>query len=228
MTFPLHSVCIDGNFGELLVVKINRGGGRKMEYGYARCSTNESKQDINRQKRELKNMGIKEDNIFFEYESGTKDDRKELNHLMQIVKAGDSITSLEVSRLTRSTQKLCEIIKEVQEKQIKLVIAGSITIDCSPGKELDAISKGMMLMWGVFAELERDIITARIKSGMLNARVKGVKLGRPQTTIETLPYNFLKYYPMFQNGSINLSELSRLSGISRPTLYKYLKLLEGK
>ena len=198
-----------------------------MEYGYARCSTNESKQDINRQKRELKNMGIKEDNIFFEYESGTKDDRKELNRLMQIVKAGDSITSLEVSRLTRSTQKLCEIIKEVQEKQIKLVIAGSITIDCSPGKDLDAISKGMMLMWGVFAELERDIITARIKSGMANSKSKGVKLGRPQMTIEKLPYNFLRYYPMFQNGSINLSELSRLSGISRPTLYKYLKLLEG-
>lgn len=199
-----------------------------MDYGYARCSTNESKQDINRQKRKLKNMGIKEDNIFFEYESGTKDDRKELNRLMQIVKAGDSITSLEVSRLTRSTQKLCEIIKEVQEKQIKLVIAGSITIDCSPGRELDAISKGMMLMWGVFAELERDIITARIKSGMKNAKEKGVQLGRPQMTMETLPYNFLKYYPMFQNGNINLSELSRLSGISRPTIYKYLKLLEGE
>ncbi len=54
---------------------------------------------------------------------------------MQIVKPSDAIISLEVSRLTRSTQKLCEIIKEVQEKQIKLVIAGSITIDCSPGKE---------------------------------------------------------------------------------------------
>ena len=199
-----------------------------MKYGYARCSTNESKQDINRQKRELKNMGIKEDNIFFEYESGAKDDRRELNRLMQIVKPGDSIISLEVSRLTRSTQKLCEIIKKVQEKQIKLVIAGSITIDCSPGKELDAISKGMMLMWGVFAELERDLITARIKSGMENAKAKGVKLGRPQTTIATLPYNFLKYYPMFQRGSINLSELSRLSGISRPTLYKYLKIVESQ
>ena len=133
----------------------------------------------------MKNIGIKEDNIFFEYESGAKDDRRELNRLMQIVKPGDSVTSLEVSRLTRSTQKLCEIIKEVQEKQIRLVIAGSITIDCSPGKELDAISKGMMLMWGVFAELERDIITARIKSGMENAKAKGVKLGRPQTTIAT-------------------------------------------
>ena len=197
-----------------------------MDYGYARCSTNESKQDINRQRMELKNLGVKEDNIFFEYESGTKDDRKELNRLMQIVKAGDSITSLEVSRLTRSTQKLCEIIKEVQERQIKLVIAGSITIDCSPGKELDAISKGMMLMWGVFAELERDIITERIKSGMRNAKEKGVRLGRPQMTMETLPYNFLKYYPMFQKGSINLSELSRLSGISRPTIYKYLSIVE--
>lgn len=197
-----------------------------MDYGYARCSTNESKQDINRQRMELKNLGVKEDNIFFEYESGTKDDRKELNRLMKIVKAGDSITSLEVSRLTRSTQKLCEIIKEVQERQIKLVIAGSITIDCSPGKELDAISKGMMLMWGVFAELERDIITERIKSGMRNAKEKGVRLGRPQMTMETLPYNFLKYYPMFQKGSINLSELSRLSGISRPTIYKYLSIVE--
>ena len=73
-----------------------------MKYGYARCSTNESKQDINRQTRELKNLGIKEDNIFFEYESGTKDDRKELNRLMQIVRAGDSITSLEVSRDRKS------------------------------------------------------------------------------------------------------------------------------
>ena len=87
------------------------------KYGYARCSTNESKQDIDRQRRELIEMGIKKENIFWEYESGTKDDREQLNRLMKIVEPGDSITSLEVSRLTRSTQKLCEIIKEVQEKQ---------------------------------------------------------------------------------------------------------------
>lgn len=88
------------------------------EYGYARCSTNESKQDIDRQKRELLAMGVKVENIFWEYESGTKDDRIQLNRLMEIVKEGDSIISLEVSRLTRSTQKLCEIIREVQYKKI--------------------------------------------------------------------------------------------------------------
>ena len=107
-------------------------------------------------------MGIKKENIFWEYESGTKDDREQLNRLMKIVEPGDSITSLEVSRLTRSTQKLCEIIKEVQEKQIKLVIAGSLTVDCSPGKEIDPLTKGMLMMWGVFAELEHDIIVQRV------------------------------------------------------------------
>ena len=197
-----------------------------MNYGYARCSKDESHQDIMRQTRELIKMGIKEENIFFEYESGAKDDRKEFNRLMQIIKAGDSITSLEVSRLTRSTQKLCEIIKTVQEKQIRLTIAGSLTVDCTPGKEMDAMSKGMILMWGVFAELERDIITSRIKSGIINAKAKGVKFGRPEITIENLPHQFLKYYPMFQSGSINLSEFSRISGISRPSLYKYLKIID--
>lgn len=197
-------------------------------YGYARCSTNESKQDIDRQKRELISMGIKEENIFWEYESGTKDDRVQLNRLMEIVKEGDSITSLEVSRLTRSTQKLCEIIKEVQTKKIQLIIAGSLTVDCSPGKELDPLTKGMLMMWGVFAELEHDMIVQRVKSGMENAKAKGKIIGRPKTTIDSIPSVFYKYYPMFKNGSINLSEFSRLCGMTRATIYKYLGLVEGE
>lgn len=197
-------------------------------YGYARCSTNESKQDIDRQKRELISMGIKEENIFWEYESGTKDDRVQLNRLMEIVKEGDSITSLEVSRLTRSTQKLCEIIKEVQTKKIKLIIAGSLTVDCSPGKELDPLTKGMLMMWGVFAELEHDMIVQRVKSGMENARAKGKVIGRPVTTVDNIPAIFFKYYPRFKAGNINLSEFSRLCEMTRATIYKYLRLVEGE
>ena len=49
-----------------------------MEYGYARASTNEDKQDIGRQKRELLSMGIKENNIFWEYESGSHENREKL------------------------------------------------------------------------------------------------------------------------------------------------------
>lgn len=197
-----------------------------INYGYARCSTNESKQDIDRQKRELIALGIKAENIFWEYGSGIKNDRIQLNRLMEIVKEGDSITSLEVSRLTRSTQKLCEIINEVQNKKIKLVIAGSLTVDCTPGKELDPMTKGMLMMWGVFAELEHDMIVQRVKSGMNNAAAKGKIIGRPKTTTENIPMVFYKYYPRFKSGNINLSEFSRLCGMTRATIYKYLKLVE--
>ncbi len=58
-------------------------------YGYARCSTDATKQDINRQKRELKNLGVDEKDIFWEYEHGTVADRVELNRLLETVKKGD-------------------------------------------------------------------------------------------------------------------------------------------
>ena len=56
-----------------------------MIYGYARCSTNESMQDIDRQIRELKQQGAKDKTIYREYESGTKTNRAELQKLLDIV-----------------------------------------------------------------------------------------------------------------------------------------------
>ena len=60
-----------------------------MIYGYARCSTNEERQDINRQKRELYTLGVTDEKyIYWEYESGMKDDRTEFNKLLDIVSEG--------------------------------------------------------------------------------------------------------------------------------------------
>ena len=194
-------------------------------YGYARCSTNESKQDINRQKRELESLGVKEDkNIFWEYESGTKFDRVEFQKLLDILSQGDTIITTEVSRLTRSTKHLCDIMQLVQEKKLKLVI-GSFVIDCRTD-EIDPMTKGMLMMWGVFSEMERDIISQRVKSGLQNAKAKGKKIGRPAVDATNLPEKFLKYYPMYKNGNINISDLSNLIKCSRTTVYKYLSLLE--
>lgn len=49
------------------------------------------------------------------------------------------------------------------------------------------------MMWGVSAEMERDIISQRVKSGMQNAKAKGKKIGRPETTSDSLPNKFWKY-----------------------------------
>ena len=192
-----------------------------MQYGYCRCSTNENKQDIDRQKRELKQLGIKESNIFFEYESGSKIDRVQLDRLLNTVKDGDAIYATEVSRLTRSTKQLCEIIELSKEKHLKLVI-GNFVVDCT--KDLDPMTQGMIMMWGVFSEMEKAIISQRVKSGMANAAAKGRAIGRPITKIEALPNTFLKHYSKYRDKQINITEFSRLCGLSRQTIYKYLSI----
>jgi len=191
-----------------------------MIYGYARCSTNEKMQDINRQVRELKQQGATDTTIYLEYESGMKADRAELNKLLNIVQSGDTIISTEVSRITRSTKQLCDIIELAKNKHIKLVL-GNFVVDCS--KELDPMTDKMM---GVFSELERNIISQRVKSGMENAKAKGKIIGRPVTTAEDIPSIFYKHYPKYKKGEINKKEFSRLCNLSYPTIYKYLGIVE--
>ena len=99
-----------------------------MNRGYSRCSTNEGKQDINRQVRELKEAGA--DVVYMEYEHGDAKVKSQQAQMFAQAQPGDTIIVLEVSRLARSTQQLCEIIDVIREKKLRLVIVGSITIDC--------------------------------------------------------------------------------------------------
>lgn len=191
--------------------------------GYARCSTNESKQDIDRQVRELKQAGAEQ--IFLEYEHGDTAIKQQLSALLEQAQAGDTIITLEVSRLARSTKQLCETIEVIRQKHLRLVIVGSITVDCSNG-EIDPMTNAFIQMSGVFAELELRIIRERVKSGMANAKAKGAKIGRPQATAEDIPTIFLRHYPAYKNKQLNLSELARVCDLSRTTAYKYLSLLE--
>lgn len=196
-----------------------------MDYGYARCSTNESKQDIDRQVRELKAAGA--ETVFLEYEHGDAAVKKQLSSLLETAAEGDTIIALEVSRLARSTKQLCEVIEVIRAKRLRLVIVGSITLDCRAG-QADPMSEAFLQMAGVFSQLELAMIRARVRSGMENARTKGRKIGRPQTTIDQIPSGFLRHYPAYKSGQLNLSELARVCDLSRTTVYKYIYLLEGQ
>lgn len=199
-----------------------------MIYGYARCSTNEERQDIDRQKRELFSLGVTENKyIYWEYESGMKDDRAELQKLFDIVSEGDTIATTEVSRLTRSTKHLCDILQTVKDKRLILDIGGSFRVDCSKG-EIDPMTEGMIKMWGVFAEMERNIISQRVKSGMRNAKAKGKIIGRPEITSDTLPDKFWKYYEMYQNKQMSISDIARVLECTRPTIYRYIEIANKK
>ena len=195
-----------------------------MTYGYARCSTNEPKQDINRQVRELKTAGA--DTLFLEYEHGDSKIKSQQEAMFAQAQAGDTILTLEVPRLARSTQQLCEIIERVREKRLRLVIIGSITLDCREGRA-DPMSEAFLQLAGVFSQLELAMIRERVRSGMANAKAKGKQIGRPQTTKDSIPAIFLRHYPAYKSGQLNITELARVCDLSRTTIYKYISLLEA-
>lgn len=193
------------------------------KYGYARESTDEQKQNIAYQIKYLKDCGVDEENIYKEYASGTKEDRVEYNKLLNKIKPGDSLYVTEISRLSRSTKQLIEMINFVKESHLQLVI-GSLNVDCR-NSELDPMVKGMLQMMGVFAELERDIISQRVKEGLANAE----NVGRPKFSENNIPDKFYKYYTQFKRGIIESKvDFCKLLGVSRPTLDKFINFVENK
>ena len=192
-------------------------------YGFARCSLGEEKgQDINRQIRELKEAGAEE--IISERVHGDAKVKPQLDFLLEHIELNSTLIVTEVSRLSRSTQQLCEILNTIKEKHLRLEILNSVTIDCRNGN-IDAMSMAFLQMAGVFSELELSMIRARVRSGMANAKAKGKQIGRRPTTKADLPAVFIKYYPAYANGSMNVTELARICGLSRPTVYKYVKMM---
>ena len=194
-----------------------------MIYGYARCSTNEKKQDIDRQVRELKAAGAEE--IFLEYEHGDSKVKEQQALMFERAQEGDSIITLEVPRLARSTKQLCEIIDVIRAKHLRLTIVGSITMDCRKG-HADPMTEAFLQMAGVFSQLELSMIRARVRSGMANAAAKGAKIGRPRVTPDESPPLFLRHYSAYKSGNLNISELARVCELSRTTVYKYIQMLE--
>ena len=192
-------------------------------YGFARCSLGEEKgQDLNRQIRELKAAGAEE--IISERVHGDAKVKPQLDFLLEHIEAQSSLYVTEVSRLSRSTQQLCEILNTIKEKHLRLVILNSVTIDCR-NDEMDPMSMAFLQMAGVFSELELSMIRARIRSGMANAREKGKQIGRKRVTKADLPPVFIKYYPSYAEGSMTVTELARICNFSRPTAYKYIKMM---
>ena len=67
----------------------------------------------------------------------------------------------------------------------------------------------------------------RVVSGLRNARAKGKRLGRPPLALDAVPDDFFRYYTIFRAQGLSVTELAHLSQLSRPTVYKYIRLIEN-
>lgn len=148
--------------------------------GYARVSTQE--QDLKNQRYEILDYASKNDlrvNTWVEAKVSSRQTTKErlIDTLLEKLKNGDTLIVAELSRLGRSVGQIAIIANTLVETGVKLIcIKENMTLDGSP----DIQSKVMLTMFSLFAEIERDLISERTKSGLAKARAEGKLLGRPK------------------------------------------------
>lgn len=229
--FATNLICILAKFGVKMFHLLKLGffglrGMRIMDYLYARCSTNEERQNLLRQVKFGEAHGVKPENMFKEYISGSKDKRPELDRLLSVVKEGDTIYCSSIDRLTRSLKHFMALIEFAKEKKIKFVL-GDFEVDCRG--ELSALMQGQLLMLSMVSEIMRLMLVESVRDGLAAAKSEGRIGGQPKLTRERI-YNknpdVAKYYIDYIEHRINFTEFCRLCVISRNTGYRYLKVLK--
>ena len=178
-----------------------------MKFGYARVSKNEQSLDIQIQK--LTAAGC--DEIYQEKVSGSKDDRSQLNLLLNRLRKGDTICVVRLDRLGRRMSKLIELINDFKKKEIEFISIENHIDTTTP--------MGMLLftMCAAFSEMERVLITERVKAGLDAAHSKGRKGGRPKAlTAEKLK----KLKSLVKSKEFSVSEICNMGGISRSVYYR--------
>ncbi len=109
--------------------------------------------------------------------AGSPAQREQLLGLIETLKPGDRLIVSELSRLGRSLNQILQIVDRLIHKEIRLVaIKESIRLE---GKQ-NLQTKAMIALFGLFAEVERDLIAERTKEGLAAAKAKGKRLGRPK------------------------------------------------
>lgn len=205
-----------------------------MIYAYERVST--KKQNTDRQDRVLRDIladrGITTiDKIYTDKITGkSKDNREQLQALLDEATEGDTLYCESISRLGRNLKDLIEIIEQLVNNGVHVIILKE-GIDTH-----NSTYKLLLAIFGGVAEMERETIQERVsqridqlkedkENGEINTKT-GKWFGREQKTVDDLPKDFFKYYDLMNNKTISKIEMAKLLGIGRATLYRWLNLYE--
>jgi DNA invertase Pin-like site-specific DNA recombinase len=178
-----------------------------MKFGYARVSKNEQSLDIQIQK--LRQAGCEE--IFQEKVSGAKDERVQLNLLLNKLRKGDTVCVVRLDRLGRRMMRLVELINDFKSQGVEFV---------SLENNIDTTTPIGMLLFNVcaaFAEMERQLIGERVKAGLDAAHAKGRKGGRPKSLTGD---KLKKLKSLTQTKDFSVIDICHMVGISRSVYYR--------
>ena len=192
-----------------------------MKIGYARVSM--SDQNLDRQIDLLMKEGC--ERIYQEKGTGTRIDRSELNKMLESMRRGDTIVVAELTRLSRSVKDLILLVERFHE----------IGADIKSLKEpwLDTTTPQGRLLFSIFAgvsQFERDLIQERTVEGLNAARQEVLKstcvcqeIADKLVGTQKVGYIFKRGSKMYEDKTCAVSEILKVTEISKATLYSYVK-----
>lgn len=177
--------------------------------GYIRVSSFDQNTD-----RQLENMALNK--VFTDKASGKDTQRPQLIALMNFIREGDTLVIHSMDRLARNLDDLCGIVARLTEKGVAIEFVKehlTFTSEATPMANL------MLSVMGAFAEFERALIKERQREGIAIAKLKGVYKGRKKS-LSTDQIDELKNC---LSAGEKKASVARKYGISRETLYQYLR-----
>lgn len=201
-----------------------------MIYVYQRVST--TKQNEARQEYVLEKQGIKADEVFTEKVTGKHADRPKLQELMLKVKKGDVVYAESISRMARNLKDAIEIMEYFIDRGVRVMILKE-GIDTKTGTY-----KLLVGIFGAIAEMERETIQERVTqridqlkevkeaTGKIETKT-GKWFGREEVTKDFILRKYPKfesYLQMNENKQINKTEMAKMLGVGRATLYRYIDI----
>src|ERR1051326_3874318 len=186
-----------------------------MRIGYARVSTSEQNLDL--QKDALSRAGC--DRIIEDTISGKTENRSGLDRVKEMLREGDVLVVWRLDRLGRSLKHLIELMTELEKQKIGFQSLQEAIDTTTPGGKL------VFHIFGALAEFERNLISDRTKAGLQAARARGRTGGRPRKLDSQQRALAIDLYNQKKHG---VDEICRSLGITKPTLYAYVRNAKGE
>lgn len=187
-----------------------------MLLGYMRISKADGSQVLDLQRDALRTAGVKRTRFYEDRVSGKRDDRPGLESCLKALRAGDTLVVWKLDRLGRNLPHLVNTVHGLMERKIGFrVLTGQ-------GANIDTRTASGRLVFGIFAslaEFERELIRERTIAGLLSARARGRKGGRPYKM--TIPKLRLAQAAMAKRDT-RVGDLCQELGVTRQTLYRFV------
>ena len=191
------------------------------EYGYVRVSSLDQNEE--RQLIEMKKLGIPDDRIYKDKQSGKDFDRPNYKRLVRKLKKGDLLYILSIDRLGRNYEEIQSQWRYLtREKEVDIAVIDMPLLDTRRGKDLMGtfLADIVLQILSFVAQNERENIRKRQAQGIAAAKANGMKFGRP--TLD-MPKDFNSIVEKWENGVIRISEAAKRCGMSEATFYRRLR-----